>query len=200
MEEYESAIRDTLTGEYEDLGYSDAVEELFQTAASQSVISECPEDFITSCKEEVEAAYAAFAEYFGEDDFMTAFGITEDDIESEATGLAERRLLVNAIVLDACIELTEDEYVSYLKDQADANGYDSISDFEQDYTRSSIIWELYEQKVGEILYQSAKIEKTPYTEADTDEEYIEAEIIEDDAEEEPAVDDTENTTEEASEN
>ena len=96
--------------------------------------------------------------------------------------------------------MTEDEYVSYLKDQADANGYDSISDFEQDYTRSSIIWELYEQKVGEILYQSAKIEKTPYTEADTDEEYIEAEIIEDDAEEEPAVDDTENTTEEASEN
>ena len=146
----------------------------------------------------MEAAYAAFAAYFGEDDFMAAFGITEEDIEAEASALAERRLLVNAIVLDAGIELTEDEYISYLQDQADANGYDSISDFEQDYTRSSIIWELYEQKAGEVLYEAARVETVPYTEADTDEEDIEAEIIEDDAAEDITEENTEEAAEEAS--
>ena len=58
--EYEEAIRELLTEEYEENGYSDTVEALFQAAIDASTFSGYPDELYDACKEEVLSLYGGF--------------------------------------------------------------------------------------------------------------------------------------------
>lgn len=192
-EEYETATRETLEIEYQDISYSDATESLLQAALDDSVISSYPDELYDSCKTEVLSFYAAFAGTTNEDEIYDMFGITAEDIEPDVLDSVYRRLLISAVSAKNNIEVTEDEYVSYLEQYAPEYGYDSPVDFETDYTRETLVWSLYESKVLDYLYQSAKITETPYDASlAADEELTDAEDSEDGADAADAEDDTEN--------
>ena len=191
-EEYETATREALETEYQDISYSDATESLLQAALDGSVISSYPDELYDSCKTEVLSFYAAFAGTTNEDEIYDMFGITAEDIEPDVLDNVYRRLLVSAISAKNNIEVTEDEYVSYLEQYAPEYGYDSPVDFETDYTRETLVWSLYESKVLDYLYQSAKITEAPYEEEfAADEELVDADEAEDDADAADTEDDAE---------
>lgn len=162
VNDYEEAVREELSIEYENLGYSDAVEELFDSAMEQSVFAGYPDELYESCKEEVLSLYSTFAGTTDLDEICELFGITEEDIEAETLTSVNRRLLINAICEENNLEITEDEYVSYLEEFAEYYGYDSAVSFEEDYTRSALVWILYESKAADVLYQSATITTEVY--------------------------------------
>ena len=105
------------------------------------------------------------------------FGITQDDIEAEAKDLVNRRLFISAYAQANNIEVTEDEYVDYVKENADYYG-ENAADFEQTYTRETIVNALYESKVSAVLLDKASVIETPYTGED-DMEYEDGEELDD---------------------
>ena len=96
-------------------------------------------------------------------DILAAFGIAEEDIDSEVLTSVYQRLLISAYCEANDITVTEDDYLSYLENNAADYGEASAASFEEDYGRDSLVWALYQSKVADELYNSAKITKTAYS-------------------------------------
>ena len=176
MEEYEESIREQLAIEYEDISYSDVIDTLFETAIANSEFSSYPQELYDSCKEELLSFYGAFIGTTEEADIYEAFGITEDDIKADIEYSVYRRLLVTAICEENDIELTQDDYFSYLEENAAYYDYENAADFETDYTRLTLIWSLYESKAADILYASANISEETYSEDLMDDTFLDEDI------------------------
>ena len=164
-EEYEAAVRKNLEDQYTDISYSDAIESLFQAALDATTFNGYPQDLYDTCKEESISFYRMFA---GDDgtsdaDILAAFGISEEDIDSEVLTAVNQRLLISAYCEANNITLTEEDYLNYLENNAADYGEESAASFEEDYGRDSLVWSLYQSKVADLLYNSAKITKTSYS-------------------------------------
>ena len=181
IEEYEEDLRASITSEYEEMSYTETVDTLFYDAIDQAVFSGYPQELYDTAKEEVVAVYQSFADSFGMESFYELFDMTEEDIDAEVLDTVNRRLFTSWICSEHDIEVTEDEYVSYITEYAEYYGYENAAQFEADYTRASIVWSLYESKVGELLYDSASITEEVYTEDEAaleDLEYLDEEETE----------------------
>lgn len=194
-DDYEASIRSALEDEYTQTSYSDAIDELFQAAEDATTFNGYPQDLYDSCKEDVLSAYTVFAgdDDTSVDDVLEAFGITDADIDSETLDEVNHRLLISAYCEQNKIEVTEDEYVSFVTDNAAYYGAADAVELEDMYTREALVWNLYESKMAEQLYKNAKVTETPYTEDDV--------LSEDDfsLDETETTDATEDTTEAVSE-
>lgn len=189
--EYEAYLKESLEEEYADLGYSDTIETLFDQAVEQTVISGYPEEFYDSCRNELLATYFAFTGNDDVNDVYELFGLTEESLDTEIMNSVSRRLLISAICQEQNLEVTEEDYLECLNDYTEYYGYDSAAAFEEDYSRESLVWFLYESKAAEYLYEHAEITKVPYEEEELSDEDLEDEIFSE--EEELLEDDTEVT-------
>ncbi|MCD7736800.1 MAG: hypothetical protein LUI07_07565 [Lachnospiraceae bacterium] len=178
-EEYEAALKEALEAEYEELSYMDVLEALLEAALESCEFSEIPEDLYESCREETLNSYGAFLGTTDEEEILAEFDMTEEDLELEVQELAERRLLISYICEENDVEITEEDYVSYVEEYAEYYGYETASDFEDDMERSYLVWSLYESAAAQILYSSADITTEAYSENIlTDEEIEELEEME----------------------
>lgn len=172
-DEYEEAMRESLVSEYEESSYSEAIEQLFDVAMEQCSFSGYPQDLYDTCRDDLLSFYGMFAGTTDEDEIFEMFGLTEEDVDSEVLSTVNRRLLVSALCQENSIEVTEDEYFDYLEESASYYGYESAASFEEDNTREYLIWALYESKAAEVLYDSADVTETVYSDELDELEYEE---------------------------
>lgn len=174
-EDYEAAVRADLENEYTEISYSDVIEDLFTSAIDATTFDGYPQELYDSCRDELLSSYALFAGSDDTDvqDVLDAFGITEEDLDSETLNAVNRKLLVSAFCTENKIEITEDEYFSYVEENAAYYGTASAAEFETLYTRDALVWNLYEAKMADQLYQMANVTEAAYSEDDmvTDEEF-----------------------------
>lgn len=156
-DEYEAAIREGLESEYNEGSRYEAVEALFDSAMEQTVFSGYPQELYDQCKEELLSFYTIFTGSDNEEDIYEMFGITAEDMDAEITAAVNRRLLVSAICRENDLDVTEDEYVAYVTEIAENYGYESAAAFEEENSRETLVWELYETKAGDYLYENAKV-------------------------------------------
>lgn len=161
-QEYEAFLREEIEAENAQTSYTDAVEELYRTVEENAVFSDYPKDLYDLCKEEVLAFYQTFAGTEEEADIYEMFGLTEEDIEAEILAMVNRRLIASAICEQNDLEITQDEYASYVSEYAAYYGYEDVAQFEKDNSRTTLVWSLYESKAGDYLYQNAKITEEAY--------------------------------------
>lgn len=156
-DEYEAAIRENLESEYNEGSRYEAVEALFESAEEETVFSGYPEELYDQCKQELLSFYSMLSGTDNEEDIYEMFGMTAEDLEPDIIAAVNRRLLVNAICLEKDLDVTEDEYVAYITEIALNSGYENVSDFEADYSREALVWELFEAKAGDYLYENAEV-------------------------------------------
>lgn len=169
IKEYEEYVRETLNEEYEESSYADAVDTLFDEAVARTEFKEYPQEIYDACKEEIMGFYASFGGTDSEEDIYNMFGITEEDVNEEVLSTVNRRLLVSAYCLANEIEVTEDEYVSYLEENAALYGEPSAASFESIYGRDSLVWTMYESRFTEALYEQADITEVAYDPSEDEE-------------------------------
>ncbi len=185
-EEYEEALKTQLEEEYEEYSYADVLEELITAALDSCEISEIPEDFYDACYEETVESYAFFVDTDDEEEMLEELEMTQEEFDAEVEDLAARRLLISYICEANDIEVTEEDYVSYVEEYAEYYGYETAADFEADMIRSYLVWSLYESEATEILYNTASITTESYDEivlTDEEAEYLDEEELEEDIEE-----------------
>ncbi len=156
-EDYEASVREALVTEYEESAYAETVEALIDAAIERSTFTGYPDDLYDSCRQDSLALYSAFAGTTDEQEIYDIFGITAEDIEEETLDLVNRRLLVSAICEKNNLEVTEEEYDAYVADNAEYYGYDNAVQFEEDSTRDALVWNLFESKAVELIYDAADI-------------------------------------------
>ena len=183
-EEYEEAVRETLVSQYEDTGYSDAVDSLFESAIEASQFSGYPEDLYDSCRLEIVDTYVGFSGGSSEDDIYDTFDMTAEDIDTETLSTVNLRLLVSALCEENGIELTEEDYFDFVEGFAAYYGYDSAVQFESDSTRTALVWAMYENEVAQLLYDNAEITPITYTDGNDNLTEEESELSPEDGESE----------------
>lgn len=164
-EDYEASVKEYLQQNYDEQSTYDAEEELISACIAKTEFTgEYPEELFNACKEEVLSGYTMFMEDGEEiNDVLEMFGVSESDIEEEAKNLVNRRLFIDAYVQANNVEVTEDEYVAYVNEYAGYYG-ETAADFEELYTRDTIVNALYENKVTGLLMENAKVNEVPYSE------------------------------------
>ena len=167
-DEYEASLREAMEAEYAQTSYTDAVEELYLAAEGNAVFSGYPQELYDLCKEEVLAFYRTFADTDDENEIYEAFGLSKEDVDAEILAMVNRRLLASAICEKNDLTITEDEYTAYVSEYAAYYGYESALQFEQDNSRTALIWSLFESKAGDYLYENAKISEEAYVEEQFD--------------------------------
>lgn len=169
LEEYEQSIREYLEEEYTNRSYYDVTESLLEAAMANATFDGYPQELYDQCKEEILSSYSMFV---GEDntidDVLEMFGITDEDVQSETEKLVNRYLFISAYCKANDITADGEEYKDYVTKNADYYGEDAAS-FEVGYTREYLVENLYDEKVKELLYDSAKITEKPSTEAPAEE-------------------------------
>ena len=178
-EEYEASVKEYLEQSYEEQSYYDEMEALLSACLDKTEFTgEYPDELFQACREEALSSYSMFA---GEDgdvqDILDMFGITDEEIEEEAMNLVNKRLFISAYAEANNIEVTEEEYTEYVKANADYYG-ENAADFEEMYTRETIVNALYENKVTEVLLEKAKVTEEAY-DFDEMEEYDSGDTLDD---------------------
>lgn len=156
-EEYEESLREMMESEYSQESYTSTVEDLFQSVIDQSEFDGYPEELYTDCENEIISYYGQFLGTTDKDTIMDSLGITAEDLESEVLDSVNLRLVICAICEKENLEITEDEYVSQVTEDAETYGYISPVEYENVNSRESLVWTMYQDKVGEYLYDKADI-------------------------------------------
>ncbi len=170
-EEFETAYREYLEEEYEELSLMDAMDSLLETALENCVFSGYPDNLYAECRQETINDYSIFFDDIeDEDELLEELGMTEDDLDDEVSSLAARRLLISYICEKNNLEVTEEEYLSFIQEYAEYYGYENAYDFEQDLGRSYLVWSMYETKADEYLYDNADVNEVPYDDLYLDDE------------------------------
>lgn len=156
-DEYEDSIRESLQSEYDENSYTETVNTLFQAAMDASTYNGYPEELYTLCENELLSYYGQFLGETEPSAVLDALGLTQEDLDSDILNSVNLRLLTAALCEQEGLELTEDEYVSEVTADAEAYGYLDAAEYESANGRESIVWNLYENKAAEYLYDNATI-------------------------------------------
>ena len=161
-EEYEDSVRIDLENEYDEISYSDAIDTLIGYALDRTEFTGYPQELFDSCKEETLEAYRMFVGDATEEEICEMFGISTEDLDADIVSTVNQQLLVSAYCLANDITVTEEEYISFLEENAPYYGEPDAASFETDYGRESLVWALYNSRFSDALYEKADITEVPY--------------------------------------
>lgn len=179
-EAYETAVRETLEANYDEQATAEAKENAILEAIAGCDFNGYPDQLYDSCKASITSSYAAFASEYGMDvdELYEAYGMSDEDIESEAMDEVNRRLFVSALCQEEDISVTTGEYAVYLNDQYAYYNYDDADSFEADFGKENLMWMLYEDKVSTFLINNGTLYEAP---ASLDEEGLDDAAYDEDA-------------------
>ena len=203
-EAYQESVRQDLEDSAKESQKSDAQQKLLQAVYNNATISGYPEENLQYTIKRATDYYEWLASMYGMslDDYLTNYGMTQDEFKEQIQPVAEEALgeemTLLAIAKEENIEVSDEEYQDGLARYAEAQGMDDPSKLEEAYGENYIRNSLLQEKVLNFLYENATIEEVKETEAESDtEEATEAESDTEDVTE--AASETETDSEEVSE-
>lgn len=144
--EYRQDIYDTLLKEAEEDAQDDQVNALFQKIMDNSKFTGISDADIQSYVDEVVAYYEQYASMFGMDlnSIISVFmGATYDEFialaKEDGEYTVKQNLILEAVVKDAGITLTDEEYTAALAEYAAANDFESPQAVEDYYYKEDLV-------------------------------------------------------------
>lgn len=160
IEAYMEGTREALAETKAQSAQSERESTLLQAIIDDSEF-EIGETDLQDLKESLMENVQESASYYGMElaDYLSYFGMTEDEFEEEALEAAEsqlkQQLVIEAIAEAEDLGLTEDEYQEKLEALAEEEGADSAESFEEAYSREEIEEYFLYQKVMEFVSEQA---------------------------------------------
>lgn len=161
-DEYFETMRDQLKSEYADSFHTDAMDELIMHAIDSSSFNGYPEELYDACKDEVVSYYAMFAGTDDPEEICELFGISEEDLDADVMIEVNLRLLLSAICQQEGLEVSEEDYLTFLLNTALEYGYENPAEFEEENGRDAIVWAIYQNLIGDFLYENADVSTAEY--------------------------------------
>ena len=203
-EAYQESVRQDLEDSAKESQKSDAQQKLLQAVYNNATISGYPEENLQYTIKRATDYYEWLASMYGMslDDYLTNYGMTQDEFKEQIQPVAEEALgeemTLLAIAKEENIEVSDEEYQDGLARYAEAQGMDDPSKLEEAYGENYIRNSLLQEKVLNFLYENATIEEVKETEAESDSEEV-SEAESDTEEASKTASETETDSEEAAE-
>lgn len=114
---------------------------------------------VTTLIDDLKAQYEQYASYFGmtTEDFMSNYGVTEDDLQESAKFQIGYTLTIDAIAKAENMTVSDEEYQEELEELAEENGADSTEALEEEYGKSEIMNYILSQKVLDYVTEQSVV-------------------------------------------
>ena len=165
-EAYQESVRQDLEEQAKENQKSDAQQKLLQAVYDNATISGYPEENLQYTINRAKNYYEWLASMYGMtlDDYLTNYGMTQDEFEEQIQPVAEEALgeemTLLAIAKEEDIEISDEEYQAGLERYAEAQEMDDSSKLDEAYGENYIRNSLLQEKVLDFLYENATIEET----------------------------------------
>ncbi len=155
----EDQTRETLAKEYETESEDELREDLLKQVIDASSILRYTKKEYDEIHAQVEGSYLSYADMFGYgtnlDALFKTLDMTEKDMEDEVQEALYRSIVVNAIIKNESISLSDEDYEQGIARYMEQNGYDSREEFINDYGEEEIRRQLLEDSVLDFLVDHA---------------------------------------------
>lgn len=167
-QEFSDAMREEVTTSYETESTQELQENLLQQVIDSSSILQYTKEDYEQAKDTVNNAFLGYLDIFGMDDLDDVYqflDMTDEDVEEEVQASLYRTLIVNAIIENEHLVLTDEDYeegIQYYMEQTESESRD---EFLETYGEDEIRTQFLEDKALNFLVNHADI-----TEVDTEHE------------------------------
>jgi|GEM_PF-2468557 len=162
IDEYKAGTKEELQKKNEESAKQTAELDLLQQVVDASDVTGCPTglfnlNYNTLCKN-----YAQYASYFGTDleGYLSAAGMSLDDIKKSAAEATEQYMVVEAICKDAGLEPSDDEYNEKVEQYVEEYGYESKEAFTSQFSKEEILMDIRKEVVFDYLYENNTVNKS----------------------------------------
>lgn len=117
-----------------------------------STISGYPEELFNETKEEMVAYNEQIAEMFG----MSVEDLYGEEYDEDEAALehVNEKLVIYAIAAAEELEVTDEEYKAYVEENLAYYGYETVEEYEEDYSAESTKYEILYEKVMNVLIEN----------------------------------------------
>lgn len=170
--DYEASVKADLQSQYDEDATYTACSDALSMAVDNATFDGYPEDMYNSAKEQMESENQAFADQLGIE--WADLAGDDYDIEEDVLNNVHEELVVYAIAAKEKLEVTDDEFNSYVDDNWELYEYDTKEDFLKDNSEDDLRYNLLYQKVLDFLG-----ENNTFNDVDEDEYYSDEDLLDD---------------------
>jgi len=170
--DFEASVKEDLQSQYDDDATYTACADALSMAVDNATFDGYPEDMYNTAKEQMESENQAFAEQLGIE--WTDLAGDDYDIEEDVLNNVHEELVVYAIAAKEKLEVTDDEFNTFVDDNWEMYEYDTKEDFLKDNSEEDLRYSLLYQKVLDFLG-----ENNTFNDIDEDEYYADEDSLDD---------------------
>ena len=170
--DFEASVKEDLQSQYDDDATYTACADALSMAVDNATFDGYPEDMYNTAKEQMESENQAFAEQLGIE--WADLAGDDYDIEEDVLNNVHEELVVYAIAAKEKLEVTDDEFNTFVDDNWEMYEYDTKEDFLKDNSEEDLRYSLLYQKVLDFLG-----ENNTFNDIDEDEYYADEDFLDD---------------------
>lgn len=170
--DFEASVKEDLQSQYDDDATYTACADALSMAVDNATFDGYPEDMYNTAKEQMESENQAFAEQLGIE--WADLAGDDYDIEEDVLNNVHEELVVYAIAAKENLEVTDDEFNTFVDDNWEMYEYDTKEDFLKDNSEEDLRYSLLYQKVLDFLG-----ENNTFNDIDEDEYYADEDSLDD---------------------
>ena len=168
--DFESSVKEDLQSQYDDDATYTACSDALSMAVDNATFDGYPEDMYNTVKEQMESENQAFADQLGIE--WTDLAGDDYDIEDDVLNSVHEELVVYAIAAKEKLEVTDDEFNTFVDDNWELYEYDTKEDFLNDNSEEDLRYSLLYQKVLDFLGENNTFNDIDEDEYYTDEDFL----------------------------
>lgn len=159
IETYTASVKEELQAESDMQSDLDASYTVLSAAMENASFHDYPEEMYQAAFNQSYSQYAMLADMFGVsiDELYDTYGMTEEDLDDEATETVNTFLLVNAIAKEEGITVAEEDYKAYAEKNYLDNGYTDADEMLAETDENELKANALQDKVSSFLLEQAKI-------------------------------------------
>ena len=158
--EFADAMRTNVTDSYAQESTQELQEALLQQVIENSSILKYTQEDYDAARERVNSIYMSYLDIFGMndlDDVYEFLDMTKEDVEEEIQSSLYRTLIVNAIIKNEKLTVSEDEYEDGIRYYMEQTGAESKEELLETYGEEEIRTTLLEDQALNFLVNHAQI-------------------------------------------
>ncbi|MCD8077086.1 MAG: hypothetical protein LUE63_01675 [Lachnospiraceae bacterium] len=154
VEEYRTAVQESLEVSTEESNLYEAGELALSLAVAEAVFSGYPEDLYESIYEEYDELYTYYAEMFG---MERTDLISDEDLAATAENEVYTLLVIQVIAETEGLELTDEDYQEYIDENLDDYGVESEEELYEYYEEDDLRAEALREKICEYILNNSTL-------------------------------------------
>lgn len=171
VEAFKKTTREEMEASNAESAKTTAENELLQMVVDSSSVSGAPTFLFNINYNSIAQNYATMASYYGMDleQYLSMFGSNLDKVKLQAVASTQEYLVVEALLKELNMEVTDDEYDKRLPELVEEYNFKSAEEMLKEVTKDQILMTMRREKAIDYLYENSKVtQKTVEPETDAE--------------------------------